>query len=104
MRAPRDARPDAAADQAAHDVLAALYPSMRGQLGTMLHAELAKIPGGRGRHDGTQVGATVARHLLQLRAHDGSAATPPPFVEREPAGSVPAHAARFPRSGVHQLG
>ena len=80
VRAPRDARPDAAADQAAHDVLAALYPSMRGELGTMLHAELAKIPGGRGRHDGTQVGAAVARHLFGLRAHDGSAATPPPFV------------------------
>ena len=85
VRAPRDARPDAAADQAAHDVLAALYPSMRGQLGTVLHAELAKIPGGRGRHDGTQVGATVARHLLRLRAHDGSAATPPPIA----SGNLP---------------
>ncbi len=79
-RAPRDARPDAAADQAAHDVLAALYPSMRGELGAMLQAQLARIPGGRGRHDGTLVGAAVARHLLGLRAHDGSAATPPPFL------------------------
>jgi membrane-associated phospholipid phosphatase len=85
VRAPRDARPDAAADQAAHDVLAALYPSMRGELGRTLHAELAKVPRGRGQHDGTRVGATVARHLLQLRAHDGSAATPPPFV----AGNLP---------------
>jgi membrane-associated phospholipid phosphatase len=85
VRAPRDARPDAAADQAAHDVLAALYPSMRGELGTMLHAQLARIPGGHGRHDGTQVGAAVARHLLWLRAHDGSAATPPPFV----SGNLP---------------
>src|SRR5690242_19131898 len=84
-RAPGDARPDAAADQAAHDVLAALYPAMRGELGATLHAELAKIPGGRGRHDGTQVGAAVARHLLGLRAHDGSAATPPPFV----SGNLP---------------
>ena len=49
VRAPRDARPDAAADQAAHDVLAALYPSMRGELGAVLHTELAKIPGGRGQ-------------------------------------------------------
>jgi len=85
VRAPRDARPDAAADQAAHDVLAALYPSMRGELGGLLHAELAKIPGGHGRNDGTQVGAAVARHLLGLRAHDGSAATPPPFV----SGNLP---------------
>jgi membrane-associated phospholipid phosphatase len=85
VRAPRDARPDAAADQAAHDVLAALYPSMRGELGGLLHAELAKIPGGPGRNDGSQVGAAVARHLLGLRAHDGSAATPPPFM----SGNLP---------------
>jgi len=85
VRAPRDARPDAAADQAAHDVLAALYPSMGGELGGILHTELAKIPGGNGRSDGTQVGAAVARHLLGLRAHDGSAVTPPPFV----SGNLP---------------
>jgi hypothetical protein len=35
-----------AAGQAARDVLAALYPSMRGELGAMLHAQLARIPGG----------------------------------------------------------
>jgi membrane-associated phospholipid phosphatase len=85
VRAPRDARPDAAADQAAHDVLAALYPNMRGELGRTLHAELARVAGGRGQHDGTRVGAAVARHLLQLRAHDGSAAAPPPFV----SGNLP---------------
>jgi membrane-associated phospholipid phosphatase len=84
VRAPRDARPDAAADQAAHDVLTALYPTMRAELGTVLHSELAKI-GGHGRPDGTKVGAAVARHLLQIRAHDGSAATPPPFV----SGNLP---------------
>jgi membrane-associated phospholipid phosphatase len=84
VRAPRDARPDAAADQAAHDVLTALYPNMRGELGTVLHAELAKISG-HGRPDGTGVGAAVARHLLRIRAHDGSAATPPPFV----SGNLP---------------
>jgi membrane-associated phospholipid phosphatase len=85
VRAPRDARPDAAADQAAHDVLAALYPSMRGELGAVLRTELAKIPGHHGRSDGSEVGAAVARHLLQLRAHDGSAATPPPFM----SGNLP---------------
>ncbi len=84
VRAPRDARPDAAADQAAHDVLTALYPNMRGELGRVLRAELAKT-GGHGRHDGTEVGAAVARHLLKVRAHDGSAATPPPFV----SGNLP---------------
>ena len=83
--APVGARPDAAADQAAHDVLAALYPAMKTRLDTMLAAELALIPGGPGKHDGTQVGAAVARRLLRVRAADGSATAPPPFV----AGTKP---------------
>jgi membrane-associated phospholipid phosphatase len=83
--APRDARPDASANQAAHDVLTALYPSMKPGLDAMLSSELAVIPNGRGKHDGTRVGAAVARRLLLVRAADGSAATPPPFV----AGTKP---------------
>jgi hypothetical protein len=83
--ASRDARPDAAADQAAHDVLTALYPSMKTGLDAQLSGELAIIPDSRGKRDGIQVGAAVARRLLQARAADGSAATPPPFV----AGTQP---------------
>jgi membrane-associated phospholipid phosphatase len=83
--APRDARPDAAADQAAHDVLTALYPSMKTGLDAMLSGELAIIPDSPGKRDGTRVGTAVARRLLQARAADGSAATPPPFV----AGTQP---------------
>src|SRR5246127_1176675 len=59
-----DARPDAAPAQAAHDVLTALYPSMKTGLDTMLAAELALIPGGQGKHDGTRAGAAAARRLL----------------------------------------
>src|ERR1700755_3173346 len=77
--APAGARPDAAANQAAHDVLTALYPSMKTGLDAMLAAELALIPGGHGKHDGTRVGAAVARRLLLVRTADGSAATPAPF-------------------------
>ena len=47
VRAPADARPDAAADQAAHDVLAALYPAMRGELGHHAARRAGEIPGGR---------------------------------------------------------
>jgi len=83
--APAGARPDAAADQAAHDVLTALYPSMKPGVDAMLFGELAVIPGGQGKHDGIGVGAAVARRLLRLRAADGSAAAPPPFV----AGTQP---------------
>jgi membrane-associated phospholipid phosphatase len=83
--APAGARPDAAANQAAHDVLTSLYPSMKTGLDAMLAAELALIPGGQGKHDGTRVGAAVARRLLRVRGADGSAVTPPPFV----AGTKP---------------
>jgi hypothetical protein len=58
---------------------------MKTGLDAMLSGELAVIPDGRGKHDGAQVGAAAARRLLRLRAADGSATTPPPFV----AGTQP---------------
>jgi membrane-associated phospholipid phosphatase len=83
--APRGARPDAAADQAAHDALTALYPSQKSGLDQMLASDLAAIPDGQGKQQGIKVGATVARRLVALRSSDGSAAIPPPFV----AGTKP---------------
>ena len=83
--APGGARPDAAADQAAHDTLTALYPSQKSGLDQMLASELAAIPNGQGKQQGIKVGAAVARRLAALRSSDGSAATPPPFV----AGNKP---------------
>ena len=78
--APRGARPDAAADQAAHDVLAALYPAQQSGLDQMLAGELAAIPDGPGKQQGIEVGASVAKLLVDLRSSDGSAVIPPPFV------------------------
>jgi len=80
VRAPHGARPDAAADQAAHDVLAALYPAQKSGLDQLLAAQLAAIPNTPGKQRGIQVGATVASLLVGFRASDGSAVTPPPFV------------------------
>jgi hypothetical protein len=85
VSAPGDARPDAAADQAAHDVLLALYPSMRADLDTQLNGELATIPAGQAKQDGIGVGAAVAQQLVLLRSSDGSAATAVPFA----AGTQP---------------
>ena len=42
--APRGARPDAAADQAAHDMLAALYPAQKSGLDQMLAASSPPSP------------------------------------------------------------
>ena len=83
MSAPRDARPDAAADQAAHDVLTSLYPAAKSSLDQLLATELSAIPNSQRKRDGIRVGATVAQLLIGLRA-DGSAATPP--YRRHPAG------------------
>jgi hypothetical protein len=74
--APAGARPDAAADQAAHDVLLGLYPSRKPGLDARLRGQLAHIPEGRSRDDGVRVGRAAAHQLLALRASDGSSAAP----------------------------
>jgi membrane-associated phospholipid phosphatase len=80
MPAAPGARPDAAADQAAHDVLATLYPAQKSGLDQMLAGELAAIPDSPGKQQGIEVGASVAKRLVDVRSTDGSAVTPPPFV------------------------
>lgn len=96
VRAPRDARPDAAANQAAHDVLTALYPTTKSSLDQRLAAELGAIPNGQGKRDGIKVGATVARSLVGLRAGDGSAATPAPFAAGNQPGDYRPTPPNFP--------
>jgi PAP2 superfamily len=83
--APDGARPDAAADQAAHDVLVALYPTARADLDAQLAGELAAVPDGAAKQNGVGVGAAAAREILTLRASDGSAAAAAPFT----AGTAP---------------
>ena len=85
MPAASDARPDVAADQAAHDVLAALYPSTRAGADDLLRTELAAVPDGEAKQDGIAVGQAAAAQLLTLRASDGATATPAPF----PTGTQP---------------
>src|SRR5260370_32648263 len=78
--APSTARPDAAAAEAGHDILVVLYPKWKTALDQQLAGELATIPDGAGKQQGIQVGQAVAARLITIRATDGSAATPPPFV------------------------
>ena len=94
--APRGARPDAAADQAAHDVLAALYPAQKPAIDQLLAAELAAIPNSAGKQQGIQVGASVAKRLVDLRSTDGSAVTPPPFVPGTQPGQYRPTPPNFP--------
>ncbi|HAB18697.1 MAG TPA: vanadium-dependent haloperoxidase [Verrucomicrobiota bacterium] len=63
---------EAAAAQAAHDVLAATFPAQVEALDARLAASLAVIPDGPEKEAGKTVGAGSAAALLALRANDGS--------------------------------
>jgi len=80
VKASRGASQEAAAAQAAHDTLAALYPSRQAVFDAALAEDLAGIPNGRARQ-GIEIGQEVARQILELRADDGASAivtyTPP---------------------------
>jgi hypothetical protein len=69
-RAP-GAHPIAAAAQAAHDVLASIYPDQRSTLDAALQEWLARIPDGPRKSRGVAVGAASASALLSARADDG---------------------------------
>src|SRR5438128_2656366 len=96
VNAPRSARPDAAAATAGHDTLVALYPTMKATLDQQLASELATIPNGAGKQQGIQVGQAVAARLIAIRANDGSAATPQPFVPGTQPGNYRSTPPNFP--------
>src|SRR5258707_776189 len=87
VSAPSSARADAAAATAGHDTLVALYPKWKAAADQQLASELAAIPNGVGKQQGSQVGQAVAARLLAIRATDGSTATPPPFVPGNQPGN-----------------
>jgi hypothetical protein len=76
----RRASQPAAADQAAHDVLVALYPAFQTTVDAQLQQDLAQIPEGQDKTDGVAVGQAVAVQILAFRSTDGSSATPPVYV------------------------
>src|SRR6266568_5954518 len=94
--ASRGARPDAAADQAAHDVLTALYPTLRSGPDQLLAGELAAVPDSRGKQQGIRVGEAAAKRLIEIRSSDGSAVTPPPFVAGNRPGDYRPTPPNFP--------
>ena len=62
---------DAAAAQAAHDVLVWLYPAQAAALDASLAATLGAIPAGSPKLDGIAAGASAASALIALRTNDG---------------------------------
>jgi membrane-associated phospholipid phosphatase len=86
---------DAAAAQAAHDTLTALFPSQASTFDTALEADLAGIPPGRARQ-GIDVGREVARQILEWRSTDGSSATVPYTPGTDPGDWQPTPPAFLP--------
>jgi hypothetical protein len=82
----RRASTQAAADQSAHDILIALYPSFASTLDSQLQQDLSQIPYGEDKNEGVKAGQAAAAEILALRNNDGSAATPPPFVPKNQPG------------------
>jgi hypothetical protein len=85
VQAGENASREAAAAQAAHDVLAAMFPSQREVYATALAAQLANVPSASATA-GRAVGAAAARSILDLRANDGWNRTPPDFLLPSLAG------------------
>ena len=75
----KNASIEAAAAQAAHDVLAALYPTRHEVFAMELANSFDGIAPNRLRQ-GVRVGEIVAAQLLAARANDGWNVTPPPYV------------------------
>ena len=77
--APVGASTDAAAAQAAHDILVSLIPTSKPAYDLALAARLATLPSGPA-NQGVRVGQTVANRIIAWRKADGSAVTPPRYV------------------------
>jgi len=75
--APRVTSVDAAVAQAAHDVLAALFPAQAAAFDAKLASTLAAVRNGPGERFGTALGKTTARLILNARKDDGASATAP---------------------------
>jgi hypothetical protein len=79
VRSSHGASSEAAAAQAARDILTALIPTSQSAYDAALAATLAKIPKGQAGQ-GIRVGQKAAAEILRWRQADGWDAPPPPYV------------------------
>lgn len=69
------ASPEAAAAQAAHDILLRFYPASQTALDASLATSLATVSNSPAKTDGITLGAAVAAQIWTLRASDGTTLT-----------------------------
>jgi hypothetical protein len=98
-----DAHRDAAVAQAAHDVLAATFPTQRQIYATALAAQMSRLPAAAAQ-SGARVGAAAARAIIDLRANDGWGRPAPEYIlpnlpgywQPVPPQNTPAGFAHYP--------
>jgi membrane-associated phospholipid phosphatase len=98
VHASRGASLQAAAAQAAHDTLVALFPSQAVTFDAALAADLVGIAPGRARQ-GVEVGHAVAQQILDWRSTDGSGAAVPYTPGTDPGDWQPTPPANLPALG-----
>jgi membrane-associated phospholipid phosphatase len=69
---PKGASETAAVAQAAHDTLAALYPTRKSIFDAALNSSLAGVPDGAAENKGVAVGRDAAKQILAERKDDGA--------------------------------
>jgi hypothetical protein len=67
-----EADPIAAVSSAAYEVLVASNPDQKSMLDGQLAASLAKVPEGKSKTEGIQLGKAAAHAMLELRKNDGA--------------------------------
>jgi hypothetical protein len=72
IAAPSDASPDAAAIEAAYQVLSTYFPASQSTLYAAWTNSMQSIPDGQGKTDGIAVGDAAAAAMIALRANDNS--------------------------------
>ena len=77
LNVPSTTSREAAAAQAAHDVLVNVFPAQQATLDTALNNSLSGIPAGPAKTDGIALGSSVAGSIIALRANDHSGDTTP---------------------------
>ena len=82
----RSASPEAAAAQAAHDVLLHYFPASQVRLDTQLADSLAGVTDGAAEQQGVEYGQAAAAHLIKQRLNDGRNA--PITFDQAPAKGV----------------
>jgi len=92
----RSASQEAAANSAAHEVLALLYPTFQSTLDAQLKQSLALIPDGPDKTEGISIGKNVADQILAVRSNDGSNAQPVAFVFGSAPGDFQSTPPNFP--------